>query len=164
MDDDEEMICSICRRPILDGEGRYTAGEHKGIYRHWDCYKPELDKIDRMLKDLNSDIEKLGPIRKRRSPCRPGDGPVAKRLGLKIVAALKRQLELDVTIEHLDFWVQPPTYRGPRWDLAVWGCTVEHPAILGGKIMLHSWEPMTKLVKQETLTLYPEGVLTFDVG
>lgn len=167
--DDEEMICSICNKPILEGQARYTAGEHKGIFRHYECYEPTLKKHDALIANLDRDIERiLGPKTARKSqrkrPCRPGDGPVAKRLAPRIVEAVKRDLGLVVEPEDLDFWVQDPAHRGPRWDLACWGCHFVHPEMTNLKIGIHSWKTMTGLLKQKTLSLSPDGPWSFDIG
>jgi len=165
MDDEGPMICSICNKSILAGEGRYTGGDHKGIYRHWDCYKPQLDKIDKMLRELKSDINRIGPARKRKRPCRLGEGPTSKRLAVKIAKAIEHDLGLEVKPEDLEFWVQPPAYRGPRWDLAGWGCRVAHPEYPNLKISMHSWSSMTQLVKQKTVSLVSDGTIwSYDVG
>ena len=160
MDDD---ICSICHKPILLGEGRYTAGEHKGIFRHWDCYKPALDEFDALVASLGP-TQKTQALRSRKAPCRPGDGPVARRLARKIVKAIKRDLGYDVEPEALEFWVQAPIYRGPRWDLAGWGCNMVHPEHPNLTISFHSWDSMSRLVKQDEVTLYQDGSLSYDVG
>ena len=159
-----DWTCSICKKPILDGEPRYTAGEHKGIFRHWDCYAPELKKIDDVMALMVGDRKKIRILTGvRKSPVRAGDGPVAKRLGIKLAAAIKRELDLDVDPKDLKFWVQPPEYRGPRWDLAVWGCTVTHPDSPNRMLSFHSWDTMTRLVKAKELKIVSDG-LDYDVG
>lgn len=160
--DSADEICSICGKPMLDGQARYTAGEHRGIFRHWDCYEPELNKIEAVTKTLFDDTKSYA-IRKRRA--RDGKGPVARKIGRMLAEAVKRELQLDIDPENFVFWVQPPSYRGPRWDLAVWGAHIQHPEHSNLKLMFHSWDTMTKLSKCSTLSLAHEGTYgTFDVG
>jgi hypothetical protein len=159
-------ICSICQRPILDGEGRYTAGEHKGIFRHWECYKKDAQKLQEALDRFEARTGTTS-ITHRKKQCRLGDGRTARRLAVKIAAAVKTQLGYDIDPTDLDFWVQPPAYRGSRWDLAVWGARVKHPDPQYTNLVLtfHSWDTMSRLVKQKTVKLMQDGsAFTFDVG
>ncbi|MDN3169515.1 hypothetical protein, partial [Enterococcus faecalis] len=63
------------------------------------------------------------------------------------------------------FWVQPPSYRGPRWDLANWGAPAPPPVHPNLTVQVSSWERMSTLVKQEELKLHPDGIFAcYDVA
>lgn len=157
-------ICSICGKPVRDGEARYAAGEHKDIFRHWECYKKDAAKLQEALNRFEARTGTTS-ITHRKKQCRLGDGKTARRLAVKIAAAVKDQLGYDIDPADLDFWVQPPAYRGPRWDLAVWGASVQHPEFPNLQLTFHSWDTMSRLVKQKTVKLMQDdSAFTFDVG
>jgi hypothetical protein len=156
-------ICAICGKPVLDGQGRYAAGEHKGIFRHWECYKKDAAKLQEALDRFASRTGTTS-ITHRKKQCRPGDGPTAKRLAVKLAAAVKAKLGYEVDPADFDFWVQPPAYRGPRWDLAVWGASITHPELTNMQLTFHSWDTMSRLVKKKVVHITPEDVgFSFDV-
>ncbi len=160
-------ICQHCQEPIVAGDAWHTVAR-----MHWACYEvaypqPEkaletyretIAKADAALAEINS---MLG-VRKR--PCRPGDGPIARRLARRLSALVERQLGWKIPAEDFWFWVQPPEYRGPRWDLAVWGCHVKAKELPGGMLMLNSWDTMTALLRCKHLTLSHEGGMEWGVG
>lgn len=130
---------------------------------HWECHEKAFPPLEKLIAEL--DTKFYGKVQQRRKrPCRPGDGPTAKRLAKRLCEELKRQVDYDFTPEQMFFWVQPPTYRGPRWDLAVWGCIIESEKVPGRKLMLNSWETMSSLVKAKHLSLTWEGGMELGVG
>lgn len=52
------MSCHRCGHLIYRGQARYTAGEGKDRYSHYDCYKRENEK-------LIGDLKAAGPIGER---------------------------------------------------------------------------------------------------
>ena len=54
---EESDICSICHKPIVDGEARYTLGEFKDppVFKHYECHQDQNDKLDR-------DLRRAGPL------------------------------------------------------------------------------------------------------
>jgi hypothetical protein len=44
------VTCHRCKRPILSGEARYTAGEYRGLYSHHDCKKVDDALLDERLR------------------------------------------------------------------------------------------------------------------
>ncbi|MDN3040791.1 hypothetical protein P2L35_13905 [Enterococcus faecium] len=162
--DDEEYRCHGCKKLIRDGEGRYTGRERLDEFWHWDCHKKLIVPDTKWIDDLlTRSFGKQAMPKKRR--VRDGTGPTAQRLARKLSAALLAQHDLDVEPGAWKFWVQPPSYRGPRWDLANWGAHAPHPVPPNLTVQVSSWERMSTLVKQEELKLHPDGIFAcYDVA
>jgi len=152
--------CTICGKPVVAGQPRYTVTEN-----HYDCEYPNgyvspLDEVKQAEKKM---LEATGK-KPRATPCRPGDGPVAKRVAARLATLFKDEYDWDIDPASMSFWVQAPAHRGPRFDLAVWGCSFPHPELPKLKVSAHSWDSMTRLLKREKLALMPDGAWSFDVG
>jgi len=108
--------CTICGQPVVAGQARYTLTEN-----HYDCEYPNgyvspreaLQQIEEKLFDLTG-------TKARAAPCRPGDGPVARRVARRLSALFKEEFGWNIESRAMNFWVQAPAHRGPKWDLAVW--------------------------------------------
>jgi len=152
--------CTICGQPVTAGQPRYTVTEN-----HYDCeYPTGYVSPMQMLKEAEKSLVSLTGLKPRASPCRPGDGPVAKRIAARLAKLFKADHGWDIEPSAMSFWVQAPADRGPKFDLAVWGCSFAHPEHPNLKVSVHSWDTMTSLLKREKIKLIPDGSLSFDVG
>jgi hypothetical protein len=163
-DTEDDYRCSICKKEIKDGEARYTGEERRGIFKHWDCHEAQRKQLDVDLDLISDTLFDLTGRKPRKPKARDGDGPTAQKIKRMIVEAFERDYGLELDINQMVAWVQPPAYRGPRMDLAVWGIDVPHPDYPNRKIIFHSWDTMTALAKQKTVEFSKEGIDTFDVG
>jgi hypothetical protein len=159
--DDEQLACKHCGKPILPGEPWHTVSQ-----MHWECHEEAYPPLDKLIAKLDAKFygPDYVPPKPRKRPCRPGDGPTARKLAKRLAVLVRDKLGYDVPEEDFWFWVQPPEYRGPRWDLAVWGCHVKSPDIPGGMLMLNSWDTMTNLLKAKHLGLTHDGGMEWGVG
>jgi hypothetical protein len=114
-------------------------------------YKPELDRVEAITRQV---LDEIGPARPPRKA--EGHGRKAQKLARMIAQALQRDFDLEINPQDLTFWVQPPAYRGPRWDLAVWGASCRHPLYPKQSLTFHSWSTMTALAKGKALSLSQE--------
>lgn len=46
------MMCHRCDQAVLSGEPRYTGGEYRGRYSHYECKKWDDGKLDRDLRNM----------------------------------------------------------------------------------------------------------------
>lgn len=152
--------CTICRKPVVAGQARYTVTEN-----HYDCEFPNgyVSPVE-MFKEAEEKLSALYLTKPRAAPCRPGDGPVAKKVAALLSQLFKEKLGWDIKPDSMNFWVQPPAYRGPKWDLAVWGCSFPHPKFPTSSVSVHSWDTMTRLLKRKKVELMEDGAWSFDVG
>jgi len=162
---DELVICKHCGKPIEAGEPWHTLAE-----MHWDCYdekfNPQAAKsiFDRTLDDQRTVVT----VRRKRNS-RPGEGKLAKRLKKILLPLIEEAfkkdygIDLELADEDMFFWVQPPSHRGPRWDLACWGGCITNDKIPGRRANIHSWETMTTLLANQPLILHREDALDWDV-
>lgn len=108
-------LCSICKKAVIDG-----AEIHGLTGNHWACVYPNghesleqiIERGDRALAGLTGK-----PYRKPRA--REGEGPGALKCKEWARLALEDLFDAPVTITAM--WNQQGAYRGPRWDLDVWG-------------------------------------------
>jgi hypothetical protein len=152
--------CTICGQHVVAGQARYTVTEN-----HYDCEYPNgyVSPMD-MIKETEAKLFGQAVKKVRATPCRPGDGPVAKRVAKRLSTVFKDQLEWEIDPGTMSFWVQAPAHRGPKMDLAVWGCSFPHPDLPKLKISVHSWDTMTRLLKRPKVALMADGGWSFDVG
>lgn len=150
-------LCTICGKPVLEGEARYTITEN-----HYDCERPafvsdsELSRRgDEVMRRLSSAALLVAPMRKRPVPI--GKGVVALRLKRKLCTALS-EYHNGAEIVELWLWIQPPGYRGPKYDVACWGGFY---VVNNVQAAFHSWDTMTVCAKAKTLTL--SGKQWFDL-
>lgn len=142
-----EHVCTICGKPALPEQGIYSISGN-----HWDCETAGE-------KFLRSEIKTSNILLSDKPRASAGKGKTAQRIEKMIREAFAIQYPGDA-IEDFLIWVQPPYYRGPRWDLAVWG---GHAYV--GKLLVsfHSWATMTQCVKSGSIKLSMEGPHDWDI-
>ncbi|WP_298151053.1 hypothetical protein [Flavobacterium sp.] len=152
--------CTICSLPVLAGQARYTVTEN-----HYDCEYPDgfVSPMD-MLKQAEERLFGVTGRKVRAAPCKPGDGPVAKKVAILLSKLFKEDFGWEIDPASMSFWVQAPAYRGPKFDLAVWGCSFPHPDFKKLNVSVHSWDTMTRLLKRPKIKLMADGGWSFDVG
>lgn len=156
----ENLPCQHCGKPVLDGQARYALNDN-----HYDCEfpkgQPPVLSLREVVATLDNARESLpgltGPTKAPRAPA--GQGALALKVRGMVFEALKVHLEGEPT--EVVMWVQPPEYRGPRWDLACWGLDCKYGT---RQVSVHSWDTMTRCAKAKRLVATPEGALSFDVG
>lgn len=136
--DDEPTNCAHCNKPVFPEQGYNGATGN-----HWDCESA-----------LRASLEKYKPR------ARPGDGPLANRVKREVDRLLRSEGFSDVS--DIELWVQPPSHRGPRWDLACWGGTATCD---GRQVSFHSWATMSAVLKRkEDMYISRDGSLSYDIG
>lgn len=146
----EEMsdICTICKRPVINGEARYTPTDN-----HYSCEFPNgQTTLDDLCRELGID--------KRKPRKREGTGKTAIKAQNLAVAALA--LELDAELFDVLIWNQQGAYRGVRWDLDRWG--LQFSFIRDGHTFsgqASSLATMTACVKAGAMKASAEGSIAF---
>jgi hypothetical protein len=54
--------CRYCKKPILDGEARYTGGEPQQQFAHWDCREADRKKLIEGLESIDMKFADLGIV------------------------------------------------------------------------------------------------------
>ncbi|MBB4861596.1 hypothetical protein HNP46_000407 [Pseudomonas nitritireducens] len=151
--DDDAEVCSICGQEVKFGQPR-----HSLTGNHWDCM-PKVEDVRDVIKRMDDAMtglcEMAGIPKAKKPPVRAGTGPTTEKVKAKIIAALEKEYGCPIT--DVVIWVQPPAYRGPRWDLAGWGGTAKAGQI---SLTFQSWNTMTACAKGETLEVGPDNMTT----
>jgi hypothetical protein len=149
-----EEVCSICNLPVEDGQPRYSRTNN-----HWECEKPNRLSPSEVIAQMDAAIEGLTGKKPKKQVKPVGEGPTAKKLKIMIEQALLDFYEAK-TVDGLVLWVQPPAYRGPRWDLSCWG---GHAVVDGLTRSFHSLATMTECVKAGKI-LYSQHMGDIDLS
>lgn len=154
----QEVVCSICNKPVLGGQARYSVTEN-----HYVCEFPTGQPKIPSFAEIKARVDKaLEALTGRPSPrgSKPiGQGAIAMRVKKLVFEALSAYFEGEPV--DVKMWVQAPEYRGPRRDLACWGLTCTYNGVT---VTVHSWSTMTQCAKSKRLSISPDGIMTFDVG
>lgn len=132
--------CSVCSKPILPGEPRYTAHEPEK-FMHFDCANVPPSE-SKQLSGLKS-------CRKR-----PGEGQMAERVAELLTEALTAHLGKPTQVYPDMLWVQNNAF-GKKWDLARWGAQVGH-------LHISSWSRMRDCVRNGIYLHNDRGMLHAD--
>ena len=148
--------CSICKKPVFAGEARYTVTNN-----HYECQFPGgRQSFDDLVDELDSRLESLTGRKRRRASKPIGQGAIALKAQAKVLEALKKfyaEEPSDIVV-----WVQPPAYRGDKWDLARWGLNCRFGRM---PVTCYSWATMTECAKSKNLTVTNDGISgSFDIG
>ncbi|NCQ51931.1 hypothetical protein GW796_08565 [archaeon] len=154
---DQDFICDICNKTILDGQARYSKTNN-----HYDCEfptgQPTVLSLFSVAKEMD---EKFGTIMesKQKAYKKPiGQGVIATKVKKLVFEALKKYIDGEPT--EIIMWIQAPEYRGPRWDLACWGINCKYGQI---QVTVYSWSTMTNCAKSKKLEICQDGIMTFNV-
>jgi hypothetical protein len=154
----QKVICSICNNPVVDGQARYSVtGDH------YDCEypvgQPKIESFRKVIADMDTSLQSLTGRPPKRIHKPIGSGAIATKVKAMVFKALEQYV--DGAPADVVMWIQPPEYRGPRWDVAGWGL---HCKYKGVSVSVHSWDTMTNCAKSKRLAIVHEGGMSFDVG
>lgn len=144
--------CYICGKPVAEGESH-----HGATGAHWGCHKAEEEETAKIIARGDAAIASLGLKRKRRSE---GEGATATKAKALAVVAIEEAL--STKIYDITLWNQQGVYRGPRWDLDVWGLNFsfeQNGHKIGGSAS--ALATMTQCVKCRKLVATPDGFGAF---
>lgn len=151
----EAGTCHICGQPVENGQAI-----HGVTGAHWDCNEREDREAQEVFERVDEKLGGVKPVRKR---CREGEGKTAQRAKALAVSAI--EIELGALIYDVKLWNQQGIYRGPRWDLDVWGLSFKFRRdgyeCLGSASSLAT---MTESAKAKKLRAVPDDVpLTYSL-
>lgn len=153
----QEASCGICGKPVAFGEARYTVTDN-----HYDCEFPRGQAQEPSFREVAAIMDanmEVFTVRKPRRVQKPiGQGVIGTKVKKRVFEALKEYFDGEPS--NVIIWIQPPEYRGPRWDLACWGLFCEYDGL---KVHVHSWATMTHCAKSARLSVREDGNMTFDV-
>lgn len=150
----EQLCCSICRKPVLPGEARYTITEN-----HYDCEFPNgvkvgsrADSFDEMDRKVDEVFAMLGQKRKRIQAALGTGGPTRKLVEI-ILASAKEHFETDDVVE-VKIYLPPPVWRQVRFDVQ----RLEGSMLVCGKLVLFaSWCTVSELIRFKRVTFTPRN-------
>ncbi|MBI6727188.1 hypothetical protein YA0089_26600 [Pseudomonas viridiflava] len=152
-DDYATHLCKYCNAPVLKGEP-----VHGATGDHWDCTPKLSDTISDMdLKLLLVGVETKKPKKHRK---KVGDGATYAKLIVVLTEAFKEKGYESAS--NFKLWLQEPSYRGQKWDLAKWG---GHATTANGEIHFSSFSTMSECVRTGGVDLLADKTLsqTWDV-
>lgn len=114
----ETMVCTICTKPVLAGQARYTITNN-----HYDCEFPggrqaADESFALVSKQMDGALAAFG-IKPKRTKAREGTGKTATKAQALAVAAIEKAV--GETLFDVTLWNQQGAYRGKHWDLDRWG-------------------------------------------
>ena len=187
MDNLPPSICKYCSQEIKDGEARYTRWE-PDEFCHYDCFaaanpdhkaltaatfQSTLEEMEQSASKMSSAFDQLYEsltgrkkvLPKKRLPF--GQSANSIRLAEMLSEVFTAIYEEPIKVDPANFWIQDPAYRGPKWDLALWGgwayWKLPEKGSSGIKINFSSWDSTTKLLKVGRISATSEGCHSFDV-
>ena len=116
----ETLVCTICNKPVLAGEGRYSITDN-----HYDCEFPNGRRaadasFAGISKQMDNAFAALG-FKPKRVKAEEGTGKTAIKAKALAVKAIEEAL--GVPVFGVMQWNQKGAYRGKHWDLDRWGLT-----------------------------------------
>ena len=137
-----QHCCSICKKPVIAGEARYTVTEN-----HYDCEFPNGvqstgERFAEMDKQVDEVFEALGLKRKRiQSPLGQG-GPTKKLIEILSVSAREHFETEDVA--DIKIYLAPPVWRQARFDVQRFEGSMQ---VRGRLELFGSWYTVSQLIK-----------------